>query len=493
MGRLTRLRRLIVAALVAVLIAVGVSAIAPASPAAADPVGDVACAAGNLVLPGVCGVGSAAADAASDAIDDAASSGFKGIVKSILQGTGSAMTLVLTWFVRVPTPEAAQYSAIQKVKDLTLRLQLIFMALSIVVGGVRLMLAKRHAVYAAGEEQFHALSRAVIGAWVFGGFLTALSVAVDALSVAWLGSVTDGDAAKVIARIVNVEVLTGSSGMATGFLLIVGILGALGAVFQAVVLVVRQAMLILVTAYIPIIGAASGTELGKAAYSRTVRWVLALLLWKLVASGCFVVAFTLAGDSDDPSAEEVFYGFILLFLSALMLPMMMKLVSAGLSMSGGSGMQAGMMAAGVVAAGGTLAAGGAGAGGAASTAGAAGATGAAGVSGGSGPAGAAAGGGSAGGGGVARMSSAAMSGGGGPAAGGGSGSWGGARSGGGSMAATSTVPSTAAMPEASSSGGASNRFSAASDAMGTSGVMSQAAENFFDGADDGMSADGGLR
>ncbi|MDY6810708.1 MAG: hypothetical protein SW127_17080 [Actinomycetota bacterium] len=475
----------------AVLIAVGVSAVSPAAPAAADPVSDVACAAGNLVLPGVCGVGSAAADAASEAIDDAASSGFKGIVKSILQGTGSAMTLVLTWFVRVPTPEAAQYSAIQNIKDLTLRLQLIFMALSIVVGGVRLMLAKRHAVYAAGEEQFHALSRAVIGAWVFGGFLTALSVAVDALSVAWLGSVTDGDAAQVIARIVNVEVLTGSSGMATGFLLIVGILGALGAVFQAVVLVVRQAMLILVTAYIPIIGAASGTELGKAAYSRTVRWVLALLLWKLVASGCFVVAFTLAGDSDDPSAEQVFYGFILLFLSALMLPMMMKLVSAGLSMSGGSGMQAGMMAAGVVAAGGTLAAGGAGAGGAASTAGAAGATGAAGVSGGSGPAGVS-GGGSAGGGGVSRMSAAAMSGG--PAAGGGSGSWGGARAGGGSMAATSTVPSTAAMPEASSSGGgASNRFSAASDAMSSTGVMSQAAENFFDGTDDGMSADGGLR
>lgn len=490
MGRLTRL---VVAALVAVLIAVGVSAVSPAAPAAADPVSDVACAAGNLVLPGVCGVGSAAADAASEAIDDAASSGFKGIVKSILQGTGSAMTLVLTWFVRVPTPEAAQYSAIQNIKDLTLRLQLIFMALSIVVGGVRLMLAKRHAVYAAGEEQFHALSRAVIGAWVFGGFLTALSVAVDALSVAWLGSVTDGDAAQVIARIVNVEVLTGSSGMATGFLLIVGILGALGAVFQAVVLVVRQAMLILVTAYIPIIGAASGTELGKAAYSRTVRWVLALLLWKLVASGCFVVAFTLAGDSDDPSAEQVFYGFILLFLSALMLPMMMKLVSAGLSMSGGSGMQAGMMAAGVVAAGGTLAAGGAGAGGAASTAGAAGATGAAGVSGGSGPAGVS-GGGSAGGGGVSRMSAAAMSGGGGPAAGGGSGSWGGARAGGGSMAATSTVPSTAAMPEASSSGGgASNRFSAASDAMSSTGVMSQAAENFFDGTDDGMSADGGLR
>ncbi|WP_040532373.1 hypothetical protein, partial [Gordonia rhizosphera] len=355
MDQLTRVRRVVVVALAAVMITVVGPAASPAPQARANPISDAACAASNTMFPGMCSIGSAAAGAAKSAVNDAASSGFKGIVKSVLQGTGSAMTLVLTWFVRIPTPEAAQYSAIATIKDLTVRLQLIFMALSIMVGGVRLMLAKRHAVYAAGEEQFHALSRAVIGAWVFGGFLTALSVAVDALSVAWLGSVTDGDAARVIARIVNVEVLTGGTGMATGFLLIVGILGALGAVFQAVVLVVRQAMLILVTAYIPIIGAASGTELGKAAYSRTVRWVLALLLWKLVASGCFVVAFTLAGESDKPSVEEVFYGFILLFLSALMLPMMMKLVSAGLSMSGGSGMQAGMMAAGVVAAGGTVA------------------------------------------------------------------------------------------------------------------------------------------
>ena len=475
--------------------------IAPATTpvAAANPLTDVACAAANAALPGAgCSVAQAAGGAVKDSIKDAASDGFKGIVKSILQGTGSAMTMVLTWFVRIPTPEAAQWNAIQKVKDMTLRLQLIFMALSIVVGGIRLMLAKRHAVYAAGEEQFHALSRAVIGAWVFGGFLTALSQATDALSVAWLDSVTHGDASKVVERVIKVDVLMGGSGMAAGFLLIVGVLGALGAVFQAVVLVVRQAMLILVTAYIPIIGAASGTELGKMAYSKTVRWVIALLLWKLVAAACFVVAFTLAGDSDKPSAEQVFYGFILLFLSALMLPMLMKLVSSGLSMSGGSGLQAGMMAAGVVAAGGTIAAtGGAGAaagGGAASTAGSSGAAG--GLSGG----GASGGGGSGGGGGVSRMSAASS--GGGDSGGGGSSGAGGARSGGGSsgsggsMAATSTVPSTASMPDStgsSSGGGSSNRFSAASDAMGATQTLSQSAENFFDGGDDGMSTDGGLR
>lgn len=502
MDRLSPLRRLtvILLATLAVIVTGTVAAPGPAPIARANPASDAVCAAATIVLPASCTATKAVGGAAKDAVKDAASDGFKGIVQSIVQGAGTAMVTVLTWFVKIPTPQAAEYSAIAKVKELTLRLQLIFMAVSIIAGGIRLMLAKRHAVYAAGEEQFQAMARAVIGAWMFGGFLTALSLGTDALSVAWLNSVTHGAApAKVIERIVNTQVLMQ---MGSGLVLIVGILGVLGAVFQAIVLVVRQAMLILVTAYIPIMGAASGTELGKAAYSKTVRWVIALLLWKLVAASCFVVAFELAGASSRTDQMQVFYGFILLFLSALVLPMLMKLVSAGLSMSGGSGLQAGMMVAGAVAAGGALAAGGAGGGGAASTASQSGATSGGATGGGPGGAGPASGGSS---GGVSRMS-AADGGSSAPPSGGSSGggrspssggSSGGGMNGGG---ASSNVPSTSAMPttdpssQGSSSGGeGGNRFSAAGDAMAATTVMSQAAQQFFDGGDDGMGTAGGMR
>ncbi|MGJ0121701.1 hypothetical protein ACQ7HM_21070 [Williamsia sp. MIQD14] len=501
MDRLRIVRRAVVTLLVAALISLTGAIATPAPQAQANPITDVACAAADAAVGPVCSATKAVGGAAKDAVKDAASDGFKGIVKSILQGAGTAMVTVLTWFVRIPTPEAAQYSAIQKVKELTLRLQLIFMALSIVIGAIRLMLAKRHAVYAAGEEQFQAMGRAVIGAWMFGGFLTALSQGTDALSIAWLNSVTHGDApSKVIERIVKVDVLMG---MGSGLVLIVAILGVLGAIFQAVVLVVRQAMLILVTAYIPIMGAASGTELGKAAYSKTVRWVIALLLWKLVAASCFVAAFTLAGASGADDQAQVLYGFILLFLSALVLPMLMKLVSAGLSMSGGSGLAAGAMVAGVVAAGGTIAASGGAAaagGGAASTAGQSGAAG--GLSGGGGGGGSDGGGG----GGVSRMSGAGSSeGAGAMASGGSSGGGRGPTSGGGGgemSGASSNVPSAASMPPpdsssggggSSSGGGGGNRFSAAGDAMAATSVMSQQAEAFFDSGDDGMGAEGGMR
>lgn len=485
------------------MVAFGGAAIVPSTApvAQANPITDAVCAVGQAAIPGSCTVTKAVGGAAKDAVKDAASDGFKGIVKSILQGAGTAMVTVLTWFVRIPTPEAAQYSAIQKVKELTLRLQLIFMALSIVIGAIRLMLAKRHAVYAAGEEQFQAMGRAVIGAWMFGGFLTALSQGTDALSIAWLNSVTKGEApGKVIERIVKVDVLMG---MGSGLVLIIAILGVLGAIFQAVVLVVRQAMLILVTAYIPIMGAASGTELGKAAYSKTVRWVIALLLWKLVAASCFVAAFTLAGASGANDQAQVLYGFILLFLSALVLPMLMKLVSAGLSMSGGSGLAAGAMVAGVVAAGGTLAASGGAAtagGGAASTAGQSGAAG--GLSGGGGGSD-----GGGGGGGVSRMSGAGSSEGAGAMSSAGSSGSGrvptsGGGGGGEMSGASSNVPSASAMPPpdsssggggSSSGGGGGNRFSAAGDAMAATSVMSQSAQAFFDSGDDGMGAEGGMR
>ncbi|WP_437427152.1 hypothetical protein [Williamsia muralis] len=411
------------------------------------------------------------------------------MTESLVNGFSKMIQQSLTWFIQLPTPAANQWDPVQEIQQWTVQIQLLGLAASIVAGGIRLQLAKRQAVYAEGEELFFSLQRAVFGAWMFGGIMIGLTAGVDKISTKILElSVTDGTPVEAAKNMFDVANMMGYLGV--GLVFVIAVVGILGALLQAILLVARQSMLIVVVAIIPIIGAASGTKMGKNAFSKTISWTIALLLWKPVAALTYSVAFMLAGTKSDDGAQ-ILYGVLLLTLAAAVLPMLTKLVSGGMAMSGGSGLQAAMMTMGVVAAGGSIAA--AGAGGGAGAGAGAGATpggpatggqaGAGGV-----PSGGGGGGGNRGGGG-----------GGGNTGGGGRNSSGsgsgdqqgsGGRSSGTLSGATPTgAEAGASTPTGGSSGGSSGGSgsggggSTMADAMSNvSGAMqmSQAAEDFFD-------------
>ncbi|MDV7136891.1 MULTISPECIES: hypothetical protein [Actinomycetes] len=496
------LRRLTIAVLVALALAVVVPSIPTpvTSPGVAHAVDtcDIVGQAANVLIPGVddkvCDKAVDAAGAVSDpagAVKDAANDGFKSMTESLVNGFSKMIQQSLTWFIQLPTPAANQWDPVQEIQQWTVQIQLLGLAASIVAGGIRLQLAKRQAVYAEGEELFFSLQRAVFGAWMFGGIMIGLTAGVDKISTKILElSVTDGTPVEAAKNMFDVANMMGYLGV--GLVFVIAVVGILGALLQAILLVARQSMLIVVVAIIPIIGAASGTKMGKNAFSKTISWTIALLLWKPVAALTYSVAFMLAGTKSDDGAQ-ILYGVLLLTLAAAVLPMLTKLVSGGMAMSGGSGLQAAMMTMGVVAAGGSIAA--AGAGGGAGAGAGAGATPGGPATGGQAGAGGVPSGGGGGGGGGNRGGGGGGNTGGGGRNSSGSGSGDQQGSGGRSSATPSGATPTGAEAGAStptggasgsggsggsgSGGGGSTMADAVSNVSGAM-QMSQAAEDFFD-------------
>ncbi|SIS23267.1 hypothetical protein [Williamsia sterculiae] len=294
------------------------------------------------------------------AITDAATSGFKGIVQSMMAGEARLIELSMSWFIKIPTPQAGQWAPVQQVQAATLSIQLILLVVSIILGGFRLMMAKRNTVYAEGEAMFHSLMRTIVGVWTFGGLMTAMSAAVDIISNDILNYATHNNPGQVIANMAAMDQLLPFFG--SGLMFVISIVGILSALLQVVLLVVRQAMLAVIVSLMPVIACASGTSIGSNAYRNITRWAISLLLWKFVAALVYMVAFVLASAKTN-NPEIQFYGLILLLMASAVLPILTRLVSGGMAMAGASGLTAATMAMGVIAAGGSLAAAGKGLGG----------------------------------------------------------------------------------------------------------------------------------
>jgi len=400
---------------------------------------------------------------AKKGIKDAAKGAFKGAAESIWQGYGRMLQLSMTWFIKIPTPKYQDYSVVQKIQAATIGLQFFGLVLSLIVIGFRLAMARRQAAVTEAEESVKAMAKAVFGAWTFGAVLLSLTVASDELSKWMLNKATEGENAG--SMLTNLMKASMTAGMGAGLVFVIGVIGILGGLLQAVLLVARQAMLAVVVSLVPVIGAFGGTSTGKQAFSKVMMWTVGLLLWKPVAAAVYWVAFWMAG-SNTKDLHQILMSMILLSLSAFVLPILVKLISGGAAMSGGSGAAAAGAIMGAVAAGGAIIATG----------------------------GAAAGAGAAAGGGGASTASLAGAGGGGGGLSGGTGMGGGPSGGpsggpdsGGSQPGGGTGGASALVPPApdggGDSGGNSNSLSGGTGgqlALAGAGVSASSLDNFFD-------------
>lgn len=243
----------------------------------------------------------------------------------------------------------------------------------------------------------------------------------------------------------------------TAFLLFILLL--LGAVINLLFMYFRDVMFLILSAFIVVLAAGSGSEQGRQAWRKANGWLVALLLFKPVAAGIYSLGFRMLVQGSAPEGEEAtvteamhstLIALLILLLAALALPALIKFIvpAAGVgagAFSGGAALGAGV----------TLAAG------AAVLAGTGGAAAAAGAAASSGSGAAAAGGGStaagAAGGGV----------GGGTGAGSGAGG-GGAGAGGGAVGASESLSGAEAGSSASGDSGSGAGSSSGSSSPGGS-------------------------
>jgi len=213
------------------------------------------------------------------------------------------------------------------------------MIAGILFAAARLAMAKRGGVAGEAQESFLMFARAVFASMMFSALITTGTKAGDAFSDWVINDATGADLHGAVERLVDNN-LRDHSNLGSGVLLVLAILGLISMLVQLAMLVIRQAVLILVVAAIPLAAAAAGTGPGSQAYKRMLSWSLAFVLWKPVGALVYAIAFTAAGTKTTGQQQDpqlVLLGTILLLSVTIVLPALMRLVAPAVATLGGGG------------------------------------------------------------------------------------------------------------------------------------------------------------
>ncbi|GAA5054160.1 hypothetical protein [Nocardia callitridis] len=316
----------------------------------------------NLGIPGI-SLGDAASAAckasnagshpgqAADAVKDKAwDSTFGKVVDSLMNGLGEAIILALTFWMKVPNEAVSDSGSLfTKINDYTYQAQILLLIASVILSGARLAEARRGAAMNEAAESFRMFARVVFSSWMLGAVIVAGTQASDRFSEWIINDSTNGNAKGLAELMVKTSKLQAFS---PGLVLIIAIVGLLGALAQIVLAIVRQGLLVIAAGVLPLAAAASGMNVGKQSYQKLIGWLIAFMLWKPVAAIVYMIAFTTAGhvDSltstsglpDGEQAQRMLVAIVLLCSVAFVLPALMRLVTPAVAIvgSGGSGLTA---------------------------------------------------------------------------------------------------------------------------------------------------------
>lgn len=299
----------------------------------------------QLPLPDLCDIPlgpQQACEQVGQAVGDAANSAIDNLVDVLIDGYARLIRIAMAWWTDFPSPELTGASgepgsALTAVREYSSGLQVAFLIAGIMFAAARLALAKRGGVAGEAQESFLMLARASFMSMAFAVLVTMGTRAGDNFATWVIFSASDGDWVGAVDRLTKFDQQTAQAGLGTGVLLIIGLLGLIGTLIQLVMLVLRQALLILVVAVIPLAAAASGTGPGSQSYKRLLSWALAFVLYKPAGALVYAIAFTVIGDENQTDPQQILLGLILLLMSVIVLPALVRLVAPAVSTLGSGG------------------------------------------------------------------------------------------------------------------------------------------------------------
>lgn len=300
----------------------------------------------QLPVPDVCdlpGLPAVACDVGGAVLPEVATSAMETLAGKFVEGFAGLLRMAMAWWTEFPSPELTASgggpgTVLTDIRSYTSELQVLLLTAGILFAAARLALAKRGGVAGEAQESFLMLARAVFASMLFAAVITAGTRAGDEFSNWVIFDATRGDLDGVMELLVEGHIGSLGVGMptiSTGILLVLGLLGIISMLVQLIMLVTRQVLLIVAVAVIPMAAAASGTGPGAQSYKKLLGWSLAFVLWKPVGALVYALAFTVAGRGDDP--HLVLLGLLLMILSVIVLPALIRLVAPAVSVLGGGG------------------------------------------------------------------------------------------------------------------------------------------------------------
>src|SRR5690625_1214575 len=265
---------------------------------------------------------------AGEFVGNVADSALAEFIESIHSAAVKLMELVGTWWMSVGGPDF-ESEAVSGLQGNLSYFVWVFGLLGFLVGVGKLAITQdpRSSAISIGGQIF----RMIIAGGVYMTAIPLLLDAGDATSL-WLLEQAHGDQAEA-----SFSSLMGSSAALmslSGAAFLIYVLLFLGAIVNFVFMLFRNVMFLLLSVFIVVLAASSGTEAGQQAWRKANGWLLALLLFKPVAAAIYALGFRLMNQgSTSEGADELvdglvssLTGLLVLVLASLALPALIKFV-----------------------------------------------------------------------------------------------------------------------------------------------------------------------
>src|SRR5215467_11061411 len=237
-----------------------------------NPLTDPACVVHTVIKSGVNG-------AAGDVLS--------GIAQAIEAGVRWVVVNTATWWVRLPSPDLAAEPAVTRIQQWLLPITAAVAVGGVIAAGVRMALTRRaNPLLDVTGGLLTIAAASTLGT----AAVTLLLKAGDAWSD-WVLQVSTGGH---FAQRLNLVLQLGG-GAAAAVVLVFGLVAIVLSLIQAVLMLFRQAALLILAGVLPLAAAGSIAPMTRTWVRKVAAWMLALICYKPAAAAVYAAAFTMVG------------------------------------------------------------------------------------------------------------------------------------------------------------------------------------------------------
>jgi hypothetical protein len=255
-----------------------------------------------------------------------------GIALAVMAGVKWIVADTATWWVQIPSPDLAAEPAVTRIQQWLLPITAAVAVGGVVAAGARMALTRRaNPLLDVTGGLLTIAAASTLGT----AAITLLLKAGDAWST-WVLQVSTGG--HFTQRMDLVLQLGG--GAAAAVVLVFGLIAIVLSLIQAILMLFRQAALLILAGVLPLAAAGSIAPMTRAWVRKVTAWTLALICYKPAAAAVYATAFTMVGSGRSP--RTALMGFVMMLLSVLMLPALMRFftwTTGTIGSSGGGGGQ----------------------------------------------------------------------------------------------------------------------------------------------------------
>lgn len=290
-----------------------------------DPITSAACIAQiavGVLIPGAGGIAGAGAVPAAGTVAKAAAgtvanAAIGGLAGAIQDGIGTIAKDMVAWWINLPSPDLATDPVPRVLQEWLFPFTAGVAVVAVIIAGGRMALTRKAApLIDVGSGLLTIAATAAAGT-----LLPALLLkAGDAYSTAVLNAATHGQFATRFTELIAFSTASGPG--LTAILLIIGMIALVLAAVQAILLLFRQAAVIILAGVLPLAAAGTMTPKTKPWFPKTTGWMIALVFYKPCAATVYATGFLMIGQGT--SAQDVLGGVAVLILSLVALPVLLR-------------------------------------------------------------------------------------------------------------------------------------------------------------------------